>query len=128
MRRAADAGFDKTGGIDRDDHRLPSGRDLHSPRRERRTPVAGAFGEGRKAEAEITTLSASFVLALAEAGYIDGLDRQLQRLLVGRLVIFEAHGGLVRKAVNQIAPAYVDRVEAAGSRRLVHQPLDREGD
>ena len=66
VRRGADARLDEAGRIDRDDHRLPAGRDLHAARGKGRAAVAGALGEGRKADAEIAALGARFFLPLAE--------------------------------------------------------------
>ncbi len=68
----------------------------------------------------MTALGTCLGLAFAEGGHIDRLHRHFQRFLVGGLVIFEAHRRLVGKFVNEVAPADIDRVEAEGSRRLVH--------
>ena len=94
----------------------------------RRAAVAGALGECREADAEMAALGARLGLTFTEGGHIDRLHRHFQRLLVGRLVIFEAHRRLVGKFVNEVAAADVDRVESESACRLVHQPLEREGD
>src|SRR5262249_35622556 len=101
MRRAADPGLDKSCGADSNGYHLPPWRELHPAGWEGVAAIAGAFGEGREADAEMTAVGASFFLAFAEAGHVDGLDRHLERLFVGRLVIFKAHNGFIGKSVNQ---------------------------
>ena len=66
VRRGADARLDEAGRIDGDDHRLPAGRDLHAARGEGRAAVAGALGEGRKADAEIAALARAPLSAACE--------------------------------------------------------------
>ena len=71
---------------------------------------------------------ARFFLPRAEGGQVDGLDRHLQRLLVARLVVHEADRRGVGEFVDQVAAADIDRVDAEGGGRLVHQAFEREGD
>ena len=128
VRRGADARLDEAGRIDGNDDCFPAGRDLHAARRECRAAVAGAFGKRRKANAEMAAFGARLFLALAESGHVDRFHRHFQRLFVAGIVVFEAHGGLVGKLVDQIAPADIDRIDGKGARGLVHQPLERECD
>ena len=128
MRRGADARFDITGRIDRQDHRVPARHDVHAARGESRAAVAGALGEGRKADAEMTAFGALLLLPRAEGGNVDGLHRHFQHLLVTGLVVNQAHRRGVGKLVDQVAAADIDRIDGEGGRRLVHQPLQREGD
>src|SRR5262245_60704210 len=95
VRRGAEPRLDKARRVDGNNDRLPSRRDLHSARREGRTPIARAFGKSRKADAKVAASGAGAFLTFAEAGHVDGLHGHLHRLLVGRLVIFEARGGFV---------------------------------
>src|SRR5262249_4521318 len=108
------------GGVDSNGYHLPPWRDLHPARCKGVAAIAGAFGEGREADAEMTAVGASFFLACAEAGHVDGLARHLERLFVCRLCIFKAHNGLLRKSVTQIAAAYADWIHGVGVRGFVH--------
>ena len=76
----------------------------------------------------MAAFGARLFLTLAERRDINGFHRHFQRLFVGGLVIFEAHGGFVREFVDQVAAPDVDRIERESARGLVHQSFQREGD
>ena len=127
MRRGADARLDKAGRIDREDDGLPAGRDLHAARRESRTAVAGALGEGRKADAEIAALARACFCRARNAGTSMALTAISSVCFVACLVVNQAGRRCVGKFVYQVAAPDIDRVQPQGIRRLVHQALEREG-
>ena len=128
VRRRPDPRLHQAGGVHGDLDVFPARRDLHAARRKRRTAVAGPLGERREADAEITAFGPRLLLARAERRQVDVLDRHLQGLAVARFVERQAGRGLVGKAIDQIAAADFDRIDAEPGGRLVHQPFEREGD
>ena len=128
VRRGADAGLDEAGRVDGENHGFPAGRDRHAARGKGGTAVAGALGEGRKADAEMAASGARLFLPLAERRHVDGFDRHFQRLFIAGLVVNQARGGGVGECVDQVAAADVDRVDGESGRCLVHQPFQRERD
>ncbi len=128
VRGSSDPRLDEAGRVHRHLDGFPAGRHFHAAGGEGRRAVSGALRKSREAETEITLLGARLGLAATECRDVDGFHRRVHGFDIGRLVEHQSHRGRVGKGLDQVTAADLDRIEAESSRRLVHQPLDGEGD
>jgi hypothetical protein len=128
VRRSADAGFHESGGVHGKVDGLPARRHFHAARREGRSAVAGALGEGRDAEPEMPSGGTRLGLARPECRNVGCVDGCVHGLHIARLVEHEAGRGGVRKRPDQVAAADCDRIDRKRGGGLVHQPLHGKGD